>query len=511
MGGGHLLLPARPIRIPTMEASAAMVLLLALCLSCLFLLLLLQGRWDTKSRLPPGPRPFPFIGNLPHLDAKNMIKSLLELSRQYGSLFTIHMGSRPVVVLCGYQMVKEALVDQGEEFSGRGDMPVLFRFTQGNGIAFSNGEKWKILRRFAIQTLRDFGMGKRSIEERIQEEAQCLVKELAKRTEPFDPTFLLGCSVSNVICSIVFGNRFDYEDQQFLTFIGLVNDNFRLFSSPCAQMYNIFPHIMYYLPGPHNQIFANFEKLRALVKEMAKAHQASLDPSCPRDFIDSFLLKMEQEKGDSRSFFHTDTLIMTTHNLFFAGTETISTTLRYAILILMKFPEVAAKVQEEIAKVIGSERLPSVADRAKMPYTEAVIHEVQRFADIIPMGIPHALTKDTHFRGFFFPEGTNVLPFFHSVHQDPSQFKNPEMFDPGHFLDEEGAFRRSNAFMPFSAGKRLCLGEALARMELFLFLTALLQRFSFQPSCPRDQLDLSPLASGIGNVPRPYTCRPLAR
>ncbi|ETE59029.1 Cytochrome protein, partial [Ophiophagus hannah] len=270
-------------------------------------------------------------------------------------------------------------------------------------------------------------------------------------TEPFDPTFLLGCSVSNVICSIVFGDRFDYKDQHFLTFIGLINDNFRLFSSPCAQMYNIFPHIMYYLPGPHNQIFANFEKLRALVREMAKAHQASLDPSCPRDFIDCFLLKMQQEKEDPCSFFHTDTLIMTTHNLFFAGTETISTTLRYAILILMKFPEVAAKVQEEIAQVIGPERLPSVADRLRMPYTDAVIHEVQRFADIIPMGIPHALTKDTHFRGFFFPEGTNVLPFFHSVHQDPSQFKDPGRFDPGHFLDEKGAFRRSNAFMPFSA------------------------------------------------------------
>uniref|UniRef100_A0A670ZRI7 Cytochrome P450 family 2 subfamily F member 1 n=1 Tax=Pseudonaja textilis TaxID=8673 RepID=A0A670ZRI7_PSETE len=457
-----------------------------------------------------GPRQLLGVG---HRTARSKTSSpwVPQLSRQYGSLFTIHLGSRPVVVLCGYQVVKEALVDRGEEFSGRGDMPVLFRFTQGNGVAFSNGEKWKVLRRFAIQTLRDFGMGKRSIEERIQEEAQCLVKELAKRTEPFDPTFLLGCSVSNIICSIVFGDRFDYEDQHFLTFIGLINDNFRLFSSPCAQMYNIFPHIMYYLPGPHNRIFANFEKLRVLVREMVKAHQASLDPSCPRDFIDCFLLKMQQEKEDPCSFFHTDTLIMTTHNLFFAGTETISTTLRYAILILMKFPEVAAKVQEEIAKVIGPERLPSIADRARMPYTDAVIHEVQRFADIIPMGIPHALTKDTHFRGFFFPEGTNVWPFFHSVHQDPTQFKEPGRFDPGHFLDEEGAFRRSNAFMPFSAGKRLCLGEALARMELFLFLTVLLQRFSFQPGCPRDRLDLSPLASGIGNVPRPYTCRPLPR
>ncbi|XP_025031110.1 cytochrome P450 2F3-like [Python bivittatus] len=493
-----------------MEVSLVTVLLLALCLSCLLLLFRGDGR-GTKARLPPGPQPLPFIGNLLHLDTKNIIKSLLALNKEYGSIFTVYMGLRPVVVLCGYQAVKEALVDQGEEFSGRGDMPVLFRFTQGNGIAFSNGEKWKILRRFAIQTLRDFGMGRRSIEERIQEEARCLVKEFARMKEAFDPTFLLGCSVSNVICSVVFGDRFDYEDQQFLTFIGLINDNFRLFSSSWAQMYNIFPHIMYYLPGPHNQIFSNFEKLRTLVKEIAKAHQATLDPSCPRDFMDSFLLKMQQEKEDPLSFFHTDTLIMTTHNLFFAGTETISTTLRYALLILMKFPEVTAKVQEEIAKVVGSERSPSIADRAQMPYTDAVIHEVQRFADIIPMGIPHALTKDTRFQGCFFPEGTNVLPFLHSVHRDPTQFKNPEMFDPAHFLDAPPPLPRPSPFFLGPPGKRLCLGEGLARMELFLFLATLLQRFTFQPTCPREQLDISPLMSGIGSVPRPYAFRALSR
>ncbi|KAL7980678.1 hypothetical protein Chor_001832 [Crotalus horridus] len=276
-----------------------------------------------------------------------------------------------------------------------------------------------------------------------QPAAQPLSRFAFDAAEPFDPTFLLGCSVSNVICSIVFGDRFDYEDQHFLTFIGLINDNFRLFSSPCAQGVEgkSLP-----LSWQGNHVVAHSVKGEPLpaqgeVAPLVATHAhswASLHP---------------QEKEDPHSFFHTDTLIMTTHNLFFAGTETISTTLRYALLILMKLPEVAAKVQEEIAKVIGSERQPSIADRARMPYTDAVIHEVQRFADIVPMGIPHALTKDTHFRGFFFPEGTNVLPFFHSVHRDATQFKNPEMFDPGHFLGEEGAFRRSNAFMPFSAGE----------------------------------------------------------
>ncbi|XP_061452464.1 cytochrome P450 2F3-like isoform X2 [Rhineura floridana] len=435
-----------------------------------------------------------------------------QLSKKYGSVYTIYLGSQPSVVLCGYQAVKEALVDHSEEFSGRGDLPVLFRFTQGNGIAFSNGEKWKVLRRFTLQTLRSFGMGKRSIEERIREEAQCLVKELAMtKGEPFDPTYIIGLAFSNVICSIIFGDRFDYEDEKFLTLIGLINDNFQLLSSPCAQMYNIFPRIMYFLPGPHNQIFINFEKLRAFILEIVKTHQATLDPNCPRDFIDSFLIKMQQDKEDPLSHFHIDTLVMTTHNLFFGGTETVSTTLRYGILILMKYPEVAAKVQEEINRVIGPDRSPLTEDRGQMPYTDAVIHEIQRFIDIIPTGIPHAVTKDTHFRGYVFPKGTNIMPFLYSVHKDATQFKNPEVFDPTHFLDEKGGFRLHDAFMPFSAGKRLCLGEALARMELFVFLTTLLQRFAFQPTCPEEELDLSPLLSGLGNVPRPYTCRATPR
>ncbi|XP_066494468.1 cytochrome P450 2F2-like isoform X2 [Tiliqua scincoides] len=488
---------------------STLTLFLIICLTCLLLYFRGNGK---RGQLPPGPRPLPILGNMLDLDIKDMVKSLLTLREKFGSVFTIYMGSQPTVVLCGYKTVKKALVDQGEEFSGRGDMPVIFRFTQGDGIALSNGEKWKVLRRFAIQTLRNFGMGKRSIEERIQEEAKCLVKELEQtKGEPFDPTFLIGCSFSNVICSIVFGDRFDYKDEKFLTLVGLINDNFRLFNSPFAQIYNLYPKFMHCLPGPHHQIFANFERLRDFIREMVKAHQESFDPNCTRDFIDSFLLKIQVEKENPQSYFHTDTIVMTTHNLFFAGTETVSTTLRFAILILMKYPEIEAKVHEEITRVIGSQRSPSFEDRAQTPYTEAVIHEIQRFIDIFSMGIPHAVTKDTHFQGFVLPKGTNIMPFLHSVHYDPTQFKNPQKFDPAHFLNEKGEFRRNDAFMPFSAGKRLCLGEALARMEMFVFFVTLLQRFTFRPTCPPEEIDVSPLLSGLGNVPRPYKVQVIPR
>ncbi|XP_067416391.1 cytochrome P450 2F2-like isoform X2 [Emydura macquarii macquarii] len=169
-------------------------------------------------------------------------------------------------------------------------------------------------------------------------------------------------------------------------------------------MYNLFPGPMFYLPGPHNRIFENFEQLRLFVSEQMKMHQESFDPNCPRDFIDCFLLRMEQENQDPLSYFHTETLVMTTHNLFFAATETTSTTLRYGFLILMKYPEIQAKVQAEINRVIGRHRSPCVEDRAHMPYTDAVIHEVQRFSDVLPMGVPHAVTRDTQFRDFLLPK-----------------------------------------------------------------------------------------------------------
>nr|XP_042716997.1 cytochrome P450 2F3-like [Chrysemys picta bellii] len=478
-----------------MEITAATLLLLLLGLSCL--VLYLRGKGQRKGGcLPPGPRPLPLLGNLLQFDTKDMAKSLLTLSERYGPVYTLHLGPQRMVVLCGYQVVKEALVDQAEAFSGRGDLPVLFRLTQGNEHFRSRVSVTGHLRLGAP---------------RVRPFPPLTAGSLPSPAAPFDPTFLISQAVSNVICSIVFGDRFDYQDGSFLTLVGLINRNFQLLSSPWGQMYNIFPGLMSCLPGPHNRIFENFEQLQLFVLERVKMHQESFDPNCPRDFIDCFLLKMEQENQDPLSYFHTETLVMTTHNLFFAGTETVSTTLRYGFLLLMKYPEIQAKVHAEIDQVIGRHRSPSVEDRSLMPYTDAVIHEVQRFGDVIPMGLPHVVTRDTHFRGFLLPEGTNVLPLLFSVHNDPAQFKDPATFDPVHFLDPSGGFRKHDAFMAFSAGKRVCLGEGLARMELFLLFTTILQRFVLTPLVRPEDIDISPLMSGLGNVPRPYKFRAVPR
>uniref|UniRef100_A0A663FGQ6 Uncharacterized protein n=1 Tax=Aquila chrysaetos chrysaetos TaxID=223781 RepID=A0A663FGQ6_AQUCH len=426
----------------------------------------------SKAGMPPPPRTLSFSP---------------QLSETYGEIFTVHLGSRPCVVLCGYRLLKEALIDHAEEFSGRGD----FLDTPAPGIVYGNGERWRQLRRFAIVTLKSFGMGKRGAEERVREEAQHLIQQLYQtHGQPFDPTFLLSCAGSNIICWLVFGERFEYGDERFLALMGLINLLF------------IFPNIMRFVPGPHQRIYANYLRLAEFVGERVRRNRQTLDPQNPRDFIDCFLLKMQQEKGNPDTHFTEDTLSKTTVNLFFAGTETVSSTLKYGLRILLRHPEVEARLHEEIDRVIGRHRSPCMEDRSRMPYVDAVIHEIQRFADIVPMGVPHTTTRDIQLRGYAIPKvGMNVIPLLCTSQFDPSRFANPQTFDPGHFLDENGRFKRNDAFMAFS---RVCLGEGLAVMELFIFLTSILQHFQLKAEEDQATIDITPESSGLGNIPRPY-------
>ncbi|XP_062995851.1 cytochrome P450 2B11-like [Elgaria multicarinata webbii] len=427
----------------------------ALLLLCLALLLALarRRRAQAAAPLPPGPPPLPLLGNLLHVDGWDIIPTFRRLQEKYGPVFTFYMGPRPTVVLCGYEAMKEAFTDNAEAFGGRAPIQALGDTISKYGVVSTNGERWKQLRRFTLTTLRNFGMGKRSIEERIQEEARFLVEALQEtQGHPFDPTFYLSHAVSNIICSIVFGNRFEYEDKNFTTLLELINTSFRLMSSPGMQIFNAFPCLKRIFPSPHRRLSKCFDDIISFVLQRVQMHRESFDPNCPRDFIDSFLAKMEQEKENPVSEFHDMNLAITVFNLFFAGTETVSITLRYGLLILLRHPEIEAKVQEEIDRVIGRNRSPCMEDRIKMPYTDAVVHEIQRFGDILPVVTSHLMTRDTTFRGYSLPKDTVVGVFLTSVLQDPQYFETPKKFNPGHFLDENGAFKKSEAFLPFSSG-----------------------------------------------------------
>ncbi|NXU56199.1 CP2C8 protein, partial [Turnix velox] len=487
-----------------MELLGAATIVLLICVACLVSITAWKGR-SGKGKMPPGPAPLPILGNLLQVKPRDLAKTFEKLSKEYGPVFTVHLGSDPVVVLHGQDTVKEALVDRGDEFAARGHMAIGERANNGLGIIFSNNEEWLQVRRFALSTLRNFGMGKRTIEERIQEESEHLLEEINKtKGKPFDPTFALSCAVSNIICSIVFGRRYDYKDEKFLSLMSNMNNIFEMMNSYWGQLYQMFSNVLDYLPGPHNKIFKEFDALKAFVAEEVKIHQASLDLSSPQDFIDCFLSKMKEEENNPKSSFHMKNLITSTFDLFIAGTETTSTTVRYGLLLLIKHPKIQEKVQEEIDRVVGRTRKPCVSDRTQMPYTDAVVHEIQRFITLIPLSVPRAVTKDLHFRDYVIPKGTTIYPSLSSILHDSKEFPNPHEFNPEHFLNKNGTFKKSDFFMPFSAGKRICPGESLARMEIFLLIATILQNFTLKSVIDLQELSITPTLSGTGNVPPVY-------
>ncbi|CAJ0965270.1 unnamed protein product, partial [Ranitomeya imitator] len=218
-----------------MGMSIGATLLLTTAVTFLIYLFKVWKKNEPKN-LPPGPRPLPLLGNIFQVNLTELHKDLVKLSEKYGPVYTFKIINLNSVVIAGYDTMKEALVDCGDTFNDRGIIEIFSVLFSDYGIVMSNGERWKAMRRFSLMTLRNLGMGKRSVETRIQEEAQCLTERIMQNNDTsFNPTYILGLAVSNVICSIVFGERYDYEDKKFLKLLSYNREIFKRLNSFAGQ------------------------------------------------------------------------------------------------------------------------------------------------------------------------------------------------------------------------------------------------------------------------------------
>ncbi|CAN9499491.1 unnamed protein product [Ophioblennius macclurei] len=472
---------------------------IVLLLICIYFLILKTQR---PKNFPPGPFALPILGNLLNLNQANPLEDFERLRKTYGNVYTLFLGSNPAVVVNGIKAMKEAFVTKGKDFAGRPQHLFINSFFQHKGMITADyGLTWKAHRRFSMMTLKNFGMGGTSMEKRIHGEIQHMVKVLEDcdgKTMSFRTTF--DYATANIICQVLFGRRYEYDDEFIKVMVELFNESARIVYGPWSRMYDAFPFIRN-LPLPFQKGRQNTERILSLLGKLMTEHKKTRVPGEPRHFVDCYLDEMD--KRVNNSVFSDEELIMTAYNLFIAGTDTSSNTLLFGFLHLATKQHIQERCQQEIDKVLEGKAQVSYEDRHKMPYVQAVIHEIQRMANILPLSVFHSTTKNTELMGYSLPKGTMVIQNMGSVLSEEGQWKFPHEFNPENFLNDKGELFKPESFIPFSAGPRVCPGEVLGRMELFLVVVTLLRKFTF--SWPEDagEPDLTPVF-GITFTPVPY-------
>uniref|UniRef100_A0A8C6SGT1 Cytochrome P450 n=1 Tax=Neogobius melanostomus TaxID=47308 RepID=A0A8C6SGT1_9GOBI len=451
---------------------------------CFFIVQIKSRR---PKNFPPGPSTLPMLGNLHNLSLDNPLRDFERLRKKYGNVYSLYLGSKPMVMLCGVQAIKEALVNKGLEFAGRPRTLILADY----------GPKWKEHRRFALTTLRNFGLGKQSMEDRILGELQYIIADLENSIgSTLCPQVMFHNASSNIICQVLFGMRFDYNNWTMKEIVRCFTENAKLANGPWAMLYDSVPMIRH-LPLPFNKAFTNIAICQGIAVPWINDHKKTRVPGQPRDFVDCYLDEMEKRRKDPSTTFSEDVLSMYSLDLHFAGTDTTSNTLLTAAFCSSE------RCQEEIDRVLEERDKACFEDRHNMPYVQAVIHEMQRVANTVPLSVFHNTTKDTEVMGYTIPKGTLIIPNLSSVLSEEGQWKFTHGFHPENFLNDQGDFVKPEAFMPFSAGPRMCLGEGLARMELFLITVTLLRKFRFIWPEDAGEPDYTPVY-GVTLTPKPY-------
>ncbi|XP_026544208.1 cytochrome P450 2J2-like [Notechis scutatus] len=442
----------------------------------------LKQIWSRK-RYPPGPLPLPVMGSMWRLLGTGISETTFrKLAKQYGNICSLWGGPYHIIILSGYQAVKQGLIDHSQAFADRPVTPFVLASTQKRGIVFSNGHTWEQQRQFGVVTMRKLGLGNKGMESQIEEEAQQLVEFFAEtKGQPFDPFLPIVRSVCSVICAIAFGHHFSNNDQDFLELVKAISIALKFGSSIFYVLYEGFPHIMKHLPGPHQTALSALETIVSFARKEIILHKENRNLHEPQDFIDFYLFQMEKRKDDPNSTYNEDNLAHCIADLFIAGTDTTSASLTSAMLLMANDLDIQDKVHQEMNEVFGSSPSISYKERKKLPYTNAVIHEIIRKKYAFLFGLPRQCVQDVYLNGFLIPKGAVIFPDLRSVLLDPEHWEAPEDFNPNHFLDKAGNFVEKDAFLPFGAGARACLGELLAKTEFFNFFTKLLRTFKLEP------------------------------
>lgn len=507
--------------------------------------------------VPSGPRALPIFGNILQLGDRPHEK-MLEWTKKYGPIFKVYLGSELVVVLNGTDMVREAFIENDEEFAGRPKLYMIHATLKGKGLISSPyNSDFNEHKKFLQFSLNKFGRRRSSLEVNC---LQTIRETLDEYRERIDNNFEYTNSqmrnnisriASQNVLTMTFGTRM-HDAKLFSHLMDLITENFE--NTAVAAAFNFLPVTRIFKAYILRNVLRCSEFLNNLISEKLEEYHENMEEfDLPSEKYESNIIecylkellnsvclydktiaeslyandrsasynclsrRLTEKRRSSLSIelvnnmnkirrksrytsFSFDHLSSIVQDLFIAGTETISTSLNWAIIYAAKYNDYQDKLVAEIDRVLGKEKLPTESDRAKLNFVQAFLNETMRIISAGPILVPRSTTKDIVFRGYKIPENTFIMANIWSCMRDPYYWSEPNEFRPERFLDENGNFINKNpAMIPFSIGKRACIGESIARLQMFLIFTSLLQKFHFSFANQADLND-DKLMKGIPGV-----------
>ncbi|XP_076960148.1 flavonoid 3'-monooxygenase-like [Bidens hawaiensis] len=460
--------------------------LLYTSLTAIMLYLLHSLRTRHPNRLPPGPTPWPVVGNLPHLGTVPH-HSLAALAAKYGPLMHLRLGFVDVVVAASASVASQFLKTHDANFASRppnsGAEHIAYNYQD---LVFAPyGPRWRMLRKicsvhlFSGKALDDY----RHVR---QEEVAILTRALVSAGEsPVKLGQVLNVCTTNALARVMLGRRVfgdgdpkadEFKDMvvEMMVLAGEFNIGDFIPALDCLDLQGI--------TNKMKQLHARFDSFLNTIMEEHKSGNGGA--STHRDLLSTLIsLKDDADgEGGKLSDIEIKALLL---NLFVAGTDTSSSTVEWAMAELIRNPQILRQAQEEMDNVVGRDRLVTESDLGQLSFLQAIVKENFRLHPSTPLSLPRIASESCEVDGYYIPKGSTLLVNVWAIARDPKMWTDPLEFRPTRFLpggEKPNVDVKGNDFevIPFGAGRRICVGISLGLRMVQLLVATLVQTFDWE-------------------------------
>ncbi|KAJ5634337.1 hypothetical protein N7528_002179 [Penicillium herquei] len=454
----------------------------------LFIFVLYRYRQQRRALigLPPGPRPVPLLGNVRDLPPKGSLEYRHWLTHKdvYGPVSSVTVLGHTLIFMHSREAAREILEKNAHKSAGRPSLSWAVRMCGYDKLLpFLQNDETHVRGRKAIHQQINTPAAAARTSHVLHVEVRRFLKRVLDRPTELCSNHLWGLATA-IILKLTYGYSVDSSrDDPLVELIEVESKNFTTIATPMAWLVDVIPALDYLPAGFPGAAF----------KETAKEWKALLEQAVdvPYEFV------VEQRKRQSHRPSFVSGLLDEVHDkstggaqvdseeenfikwtaitLFGASADTTVATIEVFIAAMIKFPKVQEKAQEEIDRVIGSGRLPCLADRDKLPYLDALTKEVSRWAPVVPMGAAHLAQEDMSYDGHRIPTGAFLLPAVWWFCHDPEVYPSPDAFDPTRYLSPRN--EPDPRLVTFGFGRRVCAGQNFAERTNFLSFAAMLSVF----------------------------------